>query len=255
MTKYLFTKKQFDEIKLLLKRRLTETRDEQKKSRAKIRNLGFKISDYFTSFTDQDFQELLNCGVIKLVDHDATLISEKKKDRINNPILKKNDKEKKSLPPIVNNSTRILILGTMPSEDSLSYQQYYNNPNNQFWKIIFSILNKGVSINKYNKKMELLEKHKIGLWDVIDSCEREGSADRKISNQIINDFDSFFSRFPNIKIVLFNGQDSFKFYKSVYSISTNKKFLILSSTSSLNTHKTIDEKIKEWEKGFKINYL
>ncbi len=62
MTKYKFTQSQFDEISLLLKRRPTENRDEQKKTRAKIRRLGFMISDYFNGFTDLDFKRLLHLG-------------------------------------------------------------------------------------------------------------------------------------------------------------------------------------------------
>lgn len=67
MKKYKFTQSQFDEISLLLKKRLTENRDEQKKSRAKIRKLGFMISDYFKGFTDADFKKLLDKGNIEII--------------------------------------------------------------------------------------------------------------------------------------------------------------------------------------------
>jgi hypothetical protein len=68
MIEYKFTQAQFDEISLLLKRRQTESRDEQKKIRAKIRALGFKISDYFNGFSDLDFKRLLDTGIIKIID-------------------------------------------------------------------------------------------------------------------------------------------------------------------------------------------
>lgn len=67
MTKYKFTQSQFDEILLLLKRRVTESLDEQKKTRAKIRKLGFHISDYFTGFSDIDFKKLLDKGDIEII--------------------------------------------------------------------------------------------------------------------------------------------------------------------------------------------
>ncbi|HOF90867.1 MAG TPA: hypothetical protein PLO02_02895 [Tenuifilaceae bacterium] len=67
MAKYKFTQSQFDEILLLLKRRVTESRDEQKKTRAKIRKLGFHISDYFTGFSDIDFKKLLSKGDIEII--------------------------------------------------------------------------------------------------------------------------------------------------------------------------------------------
>lgn len=49
MAKYKFTQEQFDRISLLLKRRLEESRDEQKKTRAEIRRSGFYISHHFRS--------------------------------------------------------------------------------------------------------------------------------------------------------------------------------------------------------------
>lgn len=67
MAKYKFTKSQFDEINLLLKRRITESRDEQKKTRRRIRKLGFMISNYFNGFNDIDFKNLLNNGEIEII--------------------------------------------------------------------------------------------------------------------------------------------------------------------------------------------
>ena len=67
MVKYKFTQSQFDEILLLLKRRVTESRDEQKKTRDIIRKLGFHISDYFTGFSDIDFKKLLSKGDIEII--------------------------------------------------------------------------------------------------------------------------------------------------------------------------------------------
>ncbi len=68
MAKYKFTKSQFDEIRFLLKKRATESPDEQKKLRSKIRNLGFMISDYYKGFSDIDFKRLLDNGEIEIVD-------------------------------------------------------------------------------------------------------------------------------------------------------------------------------------------
>lgn len=67
MAKYKFTQSQFDEIRVLLKRRVTEGRDEQKKIRTKIRALGFMISDYAKGFSDTDFTKLLDEGEIEIV--------------------------------------------------------------------------------------------------------------------------------------------------------------------------------------------
>src|SRR5690606_19590909 len=68
MAKYTFMQSQFDEISRLLKKRLIQNKDEQKRTRAKIRKLGFRISDYFHGFDDKDFKRLLENGIIKIVD-------------------------------------------------------------------------------------------------------------------------------------------------------------------------------------------
>jgi hypoxanthine-DNA glycosylase len=40
---------------------------------------------------------------------------------------------KHGLPPIVDENSRIVILGTLPGDLSLREQQYYADPSNQFW--------------------------------------------------------------------------------------------------------------------------
>lgn len=67
MPKYKFTKTVFDEICSLLRRRPTETRDEQKKTRARIRKLGFRISDYYNGFTDLDLKKLFEKGEVEII--------------------------------------------------------------------------------------------------------------------------------------------------------------------------------------------
>ena len=42
------------------------------------------------------------------------------------------------LPPVITKDSKVLILGSMPSVLSLESQEYYGNPRNHFWKIIFT---------------------------------------------------------------------------------------------------------------------
>lgn|GEM_PF-4451971 len=48
---------------------------------------------------------------------------------------------KYSMPPVINDNCKILILDSLPGEKSLQLQEYYAHPQNQFWRIICSILN------------------------------------------------------------------------------------------------------------------
>jgi len=249
MTKYKFTQSQFDEISLLLKRRPTESRDDQKKSRAKIRKLGFMISDYFNGFTDLDFKKLLDKGDIEIVGEQISAMTQTTKKSVPEQTISKpkTSISRQALPPVVDKTTEYLVLGTMPGEQSLLHQQYYNNPRNQFWKIIADAFNKKKTFADYDDKLTTLKNNKIGLWDVLETCDRKGSSDSNIENPTLNNFDKLFKKFPNIKTVIFNGQDSNDYFNSLVFDKADKIYLQLSSTSSANGHKTVDEKTQEWK--------
>lgn len=81
---------------------------------------------------------------------------------------------KNILLPIVDSSTRVLIVGSMPGKQSLEKQQYYGNPRNHFWPIMGELLQIAIP-NDYTERIALLKNNAIGLWDTIATCEREGS--------------------------------------------------------------------------------
>ena len=82
----------------------------------------------------------------------------------------------KSFAPIVDEHSRILILGSMPGIKSLEQQEYYAHPQNRFWRLLALLLQEDVS-QDYSAKQALLHKHHIALWDTLGYCEREGSLD------------------------------------------------------------------------------
>jgi hypoxanthine-DNA glycosylase len=74
----------------------------------------------------------------------------------------------------------------MPGDISLKLNQYYAHPRNRFWKILSNVTNT-VLPDEYNQKLTFLSKHKIGLWDVVQSANRQGSLDNNIYDTIPND--------------------------------------------------------------------
>lgn len=109
-----------------------------------------------------------------------------------------------SFPPIVDSRAKVLILGTAPSVMSLDLNQYYGNPRNQFWSIVYGLFNRRPDEDYARRTAFLLEK-RIAIWDVLESCRRTGSSDAKITDPVPNDFLAFFDRHPNITTVFFNG--------------------------------------------------
>ena len=108
---------------------------------------------------------------------------------INLQNIKTSDKQTcKSFQPNINMKSEILILGSMPGVKSLEMCQYYAHPQNRFWKLMgkFCKTDNLQELN-YQEKLRILLKNKIALWDVIQSCERNGSLDSNIQNETPND--------------------------------------------------------------------
>jgi TDG/mug DNA glycosylase family protein len=154
---------------------------------------------------------------------------------------------KSGFAPIIDKSTEILILGSLPSDISILKGEYYANPQNQFWRIIFTIYNNGVPVVEYKKKLDLLLKNKIGLWDVLTEAHRPGSLDSNIKQEVLNDFGGLFMEYPKIRLLTFNGDKAFNLYLKKRVGLPQKEMIRLTSSSSANTRKNVLLKVKEWQ--------
>lgn len=155
--------------------------------------------------------------------------------------------KKESFPPLIDAKTKILVLGTMPGDKSIRTGEYYANPTNQFWKLIFHVFNSGIAVYNYEEKTKLLLNHHVGLWDVLSKAHRAGSLDSNIIDEEFNDFQQLFKTYPNIKMLIFNGQKPAEYFKINNILHKDKEYYVLPSTSSANTTKTFDMKLKEWK--------
>lgn len=144
--------------------------------------------------------------------------------------------------PIINKDTEVLILGSFPGEESLRKREYYGHPRNQFWKILSDIIGDDFVSSNYDTKRKLLLKNRIGLWDVIATCKREGSLDSNIKEEEVNDFSKL--KIPNLKAVFFNGKKAAS--KSDLLKHLNVPIHVLPSTSPANAIR-YDKKLKEWK--------
>lgn len=154
------------------------------------------------------------------------------------------------LKPIVDDATKVLILGSMPGAISLQKQQYYGNERNHFWGIISALFEQDIP-ESYEGKLALLKKYHIGLWDTIESCERKGSLDAAIKNEVPNDFHTLFSRYPQIELVLFNGGKAEMVFKKHMDKAhwPTIRFEKMPSTSPVpgRNVKSFEEKIISWQ--------
>ncbi|HZW81975.1 MAG TPA: DNA-deoxyinosine glycosylase [Candidatus Deferrimicrobium sp.] len=154
--------------------------------------------------------------------------------------------EAKSFQPIIDPTSKVLILGSMPGVQSLEQQKYYANPQNQFWRIIYSIFDTPLDPD-YQHRIAFIKGKGIGLWDVLESCDREGSLDSNIRNEKANDFVSLFKTFPNIHCVLFNGTKAYEAFRKGVGFDRfgSTTFKRMPSTSPANAQK-FEQKLSEW---------
>lgn len=154
----------------------------------------------------------------------------------------------KSFQPSIDENSQILVLGSMPGIKSLNEQQYYVHPQNRFWKLMGKICNKeNLSELNYQIKLQTLLNNKIALWDVIKSCNRDGSLDANIQNEIPNNISKLLKQYRNIKIICLNGNKAYSALKKHFpEILEKHKCYKLPSTSPANAKYTLDKLYQEW---------
>lgn len=150
---------------------------------------------------------------------------------------------KHNIDPLYNNNSRILILGSFPSVKSREAHFFYHHPQNRFWKIIESLFNEDCTT--IEKKKKCLLQNNIALWDVIESCEIEGSSDSSIKNVKINDLTKIINE-SKIKTVFTNGKKSYQLYNKYCYSETKINAISLPSTSPANAIYSLDRLIEEW---------
>lgn len=151
------------------------------------------------------------------------------------------------LPPVVDDSARVLILGTFPSELSLGAQQYYANPRNQFWSITGAVLGFD-PMAPYESRIAALQAHGIALWDVVRQCRRKGSLDSNIepNTVVVNDFPAFFAEHPAIRQVYFAIAKAESIYRRQAVIQPDVDYRRLPSTSPANARMSLEAKLAAW---------
>ncbi len=153
---------------------------------------------------------------------------------------------KKAFPPFINEDSKILILGTMPGEKSLELQEYYGNRGNQFWKLLFTMLGEEFT-HEYHKKLTFLKKHGIAVWDVLDGCDRTGSLDSNIKNEVPNDFEMLYKDYPGVQHVFFSSKNAATYYDRYAQRREGIIYEVLPSPSGANATKSFAEKLELWK--------
>lgn len=154
-------------------------------------------------------------------------------------------------PPLASPQARVLVLGSMPSQESLARRQYYAHPRNAFWPILANLLD--IEENDYRRRADLVTRRGIAIWDVLRDCIRPGSLDADIDEKtaMVNDFDGFFRAHPRLSHIFFNGAKAESIYlKRVLPELEKAQAEIprrrLPSTSPAHAGMSFEEKLEAW---------
>ena len=146
--------------------------------------------------------------------------------------------------PIYDKNSQILILGSFPSVKSREQGFFYGHPQNRFWKVLSSVLDKACPLD-IDSKCKFLLGSGIAVWDVISSCDITGSSDNSIKNVIPNDI-NFILENANIKQIFVNGKTAEKFYNKYIFKDLGISAICLPSTSPANAAWKTDMLVEKW---------
>lgn len=158
-----------------------------------------------------------------------------------------------TFPPIFNERSEILVLGSFPSVKSREQQFYYGHPQNRFWKVMAAVFESDIPVTIEEKKQFLLL-HRIAVWDVIESCDIVGSSDSSIKNVAGNDMNVILKR-SGVKRIFANGEKAYRLFLKYCSCEGQPEVRKLPSTSPANAAWSLQRLIEAWKKEIKEQEL
>lgn len=154
------------------------------------------------------------------------------------------------IPPEYDKESKILILGSFPSVKSRESGFFYGHPQNRFWKILVEIFQEPPLVTIEEKK-KFLHTHHIALWDVIHSCDIEGSSDSSIKNVMVNDILWLLNQ-TRIEKIITNGKKASSLYQKYFKELIKIKEICLPSTSPANAVWHFEKLVEKWREELEM---
>lgn len=148
------------------------------------------------------------------------------------------------LGPVCDVRSRVLVLGTFPSDKSRESGFFYGHPQNRFWRVLAAVFGRDVPATIAEKKALLLD-NRVALWDVIASCEIAGASDSSIRNVVPADVGRILRESP-IERLYANGKTAERLYRRYLEGQIGMKITALPSTSPANAAYSLERLIEAW---------
>jgi len=149
------------------------------------------------------------------------------------------------LPPVYDENTKVLILGSFPSVKSREAKFFYMNPKNRFFQVLSALLEENLVVASIEEKVRILLKHGIGIFDVIKSCKIKGSQDASITDVEVNDLETII-RETKVEKIFLNGNLAYKLFLKYFSQFSHIAHP-LPSTSPANAQYNLSDLMEKWK--------
>ncbi len=152
------------------------------------------------------------------------------------------------LPPVIDQRTRLIVLGSFPSVSSLAAGEYYAHPRNQFWPLLSAIWGLDLRVLPYAERLQAARDRGLGLWDAYASCQREGSLDSAIRTPVLNDLHGLRQRAPQLQAIAHNGGESARAMR--HTAALGLPVWRLPSSSPAHASWRFERKLEAWRAAF-----
>jgi len=139
----------------------------------------------------------------------------------------------------------VLVLGSLPGEESLRRSEYYAHPRNLLWPILAALFDEPLPA-RYEERLALAARHRIALWDVVAVGERHASADSTIRLHEPNAIERLLDEHPGIRGLAFNGGTARRLFDRHFRRRPSLRYLALPSTSPAHARLGFAEKLVYW---------
>lgn len=147
--------------------------------------------------------------------------------------------------PVFDETSKILILGTLPSVKSREQHFYYAHPQNRFWKVLAAVCGQEQVPQTMEEKKTFLLAHHIAVWDVIAECDIMGSSDSSIRNVRPANLQMILNH-ASIRKIYANGTKAYNLYMKYSYGETGRKIEKLPSTSPANAAFGMSRLLDAW---------
>lgn len=147
--------------------------------------------------------------------------------------------------PIIDEHSKILILGSIPSVVSVQKGYYYAHPTNRFYPVVSKLFGQDFISPPWTKKRQMLLDHGLALYDALIAGTLQGSSDASIEGGTVVSLETLLQGHP-IRHIYCNGWAAYHTVRQAYPLFPIP-ITVLPSTSAANATWSLEQLVEAWK--------